>query len=406
MGGFLETTGSLTVYDYYNDHWQQAKVTITISAAGKVSWKIYMTNDTNDGTRGRAVYLNIKVAGKQIAGPGYTTYSSTSNSKWRTYPTGHGTSKSGSFTLSNTSAESVKIETYICCMQNSTSAGKSGSKTITRSKWTDVSAGTTTITDNYNNYFKISATKGANGTNNTASGPSELKWSYDSATYTNTYTNGADRKLDISGTSDTRTVYAKSKTTGERGDSKEAKTSLAIRQYIMPNAPGTPVISYTKNRLTVKEPWTYSWSAADAVNGSSPVKGYRARLYKNGVNIPIIDSSGNTLTTIIDSKFIIDLDTTNRSITFDPLLSGFMPGDKVKLGIIPFTRFGRDNDGSALFRTTETFSAESTVQNAGVVRVKVGGAWKEGQVWVKTAGSWKEAEIVKTKVGGVWKESE
>ena len=105
-----------------------------------------------------------------------------------------------------------------------------GTATIS-GKITEIGTGTTTITDNYNNTFTITATKGANGTNNTAGGPDTLKWGYDT-NYSNTYTNGNPNTLTISGTGKTRRVYAKSRTTATYGNHKEATTSKDIRQYV------------------------------------------------------------------------------------------------------------------------------------------------------------------------------
>ena len=70
-----------------------------------------------------------------------------------------------------------------------------------------------------------------------------------------------------------------------------------------------------------------------------------------------------------------------------------------------YTKNGKDNDGARIFSSTPIWSPEYEFKNAGVVNVKVGGQWKEGQVYVKVGGTWKEAETVNTKVSGAWKES-
>jgi hypothetical protein len=83
-----------------------------------------------------------------------------------------------------------------------------------------------------------------------------------------------------------------------------------------------------------------------------------------------------------------------------------LPGDIVKFAVTAYTRYGDKYDGNKLFKTSESFSSEHIVQNAGVIRVKVGSAWKEGQVYVKTADSWKEADVVSVKTASGWQESE
>lgn len=273
--------------------------------------------------------------------------------------------------------------------------------------YTAVGKGSITITDHYNNTFSISGTKGADGTNNAASGP-VISWGY-----TNSYsTSGAVSKkaLAIATASDaTRTVYAKCVTNAEYGSSTTATTSKAIKQYVAPGVPGTPTISYNRSRLTVKEPWTFSWTASKAINTSSPVAGYRIRLYKNDKLVTgITAGTDNTLTlTSGATNNFLDRDGTSTTVTFDPLDFGFKAGDTVKLGLHSYTKYGASNTGDKLFDSAaaEKVSSVYTVQNAGVVNSKVGGAWKEGQVYVKVAGAWKEAETVNTKISGAWKES-
>jgi hypothetical protein len=401
MAGFLETTKTVTVKDTYSSsYYQQASVTVTVSTAGKVSWKISMSND-REGSKGRGVYLSVKIAGTQVGPNKYIVYSDSGSTKWLTYPTGNGTSDSGSFTLSNTNVESIKIEVYVCCMQNSTSAGASKSETLTRSKWTDVGKGTVTITDNGNNTFTLKGTKGANGTNNTASGPT-LSWGYTSS-YGTTFRTGDTVTLTMTNTANaSRTVYARSVTSATLGSNATATASLAIKQYVAPGKPGTPVISYSKNRLTIKENWKYSWSAATATNSSSPIKGYRIYLYKNNTNVPIVNSSGTTISSV-SSQNAHYYELTGTSITIDPIQNGFKAGDTVKLAVKAFSANGKGSS-SGLFSDAAS-SVNSTVQNAGVVHVRNGGTWAEGQVKVRVNGQWVEAQSVKVYNNGQWVEA-
>jgi hypothetical protein len=93
-------------------------------------------------------------------------------------------------------------------------------------------------------------------------------------------------------------------------------------------------------------------------------------------------------------------------MVIDPVAFGFKAGDNVKLSIWAYTRYGAANDGERLFNASEMFSSVYTVQNAGVIDVKIGGVWKEGQVYTKVNGVWKEADTVSTKINGVWKDSQ
>ena len=276
---------------------------------------------------------------------------------------------------------------------------------------TPVSAGTVTIKDNYNNTFTITAKVGASGTNNKAGGPTNLKWGYNT-NYSETYTSGGIITLTVSGTGKTRAVYAKATTTAKYGSSKTKTASIGIRQYVGPNAPTGHKITYKKNRLTVKEDWTLSWSAP-SINNECPIKGYRIRLYrKRGTGawtkLHIKNSSGTNLSTTASSGDIYyDREGTSTSIVIYPskYTADIKAGDHIKFAVTAYTRYGASSDGAQLFKTSEAFSSEYTVQNAGVVRVKVNEEWKEGQVYVKVNDAWKEADVINTNVNGSWKDS-
>ena len=294
---------------------------------------------------------------------------------------------------------------------------------------TSIGLGSTTIIDNYNNTFTITATKGADGNYNTAGGPTNLKYGYASTSRNTTYTSGTAISLALSGTGNTRTVYAESTTTAEVGDNKTATNSLAIRQYRAPNAPGTPDLtpeSYKNGRLTVKQNWTWTWTPATPGTGTgttigtgtnqttSKVTGYRVLLLRKRptenafTSIPI-KSGATTLSTSSGDEHFYDISA--NSIEINPIACGIEAGDQVKLSIRPYTQYGANNTGNKLFRPLTTESVEATVQNAGVMRVKPNDTigWKEGVVWVKVnkggTAKWVEADVVQTKTSTGWKES-
>ena len=295
-----------------------------------------------------------------------------------------------------------------------------GTKLTTSVYVTSIGRGTTTITDNYNNTFTITATKGANGSYNTAGGPFNLKYGYSSSARNTTYTSGSAINLSTSGTADTRTVYAESTTTATHGSDQVATASQAIKQYLNPGAPGTPSLddsSYKNGRLTVKQNWSYTWPAATKTNNTSPIKGYRIRLYKNNSLIKgLTVGSGNTISKGNGTNEYIDRDSTSCTVTFNPVTMGFAAGDTVKLGIYSYSKYGNDNSGDRFFNggglgNAMVESESSTVQNAGVMRVKPNDTvgWKEGVVWVKVnkggTVQWVEADVVQVKTSAGWKES-
>ena len=111
----------------------------------------------------------------------------------------------------------------------------------------------------------------------------------------------------------------------------------------------------------------------------------------------------------------IDLESIECQITLDPKDFNFVAGDKVKLAICAYHKTAA---GHYYFKATNTLggdtslveSDELTVQNAGSVHVKIGGLWKEGQVWIlrKDSGGnlkWIESSGVYVRKSDLWKES-
>jgi hypothetical protein len=266
------------------------------------------------------------------------------------------------------------------------------------------------IKDNGDNTFTITGTDATGGnTNNTLT--TTYSSSYDSASYNQSSTASTDKPdtktLTIATkTNATRTVHAKATATlSVYGDPATVTASANIKQYVAPGNPGTPVLSYSKSRLTIKEPWVFTWTKASRTNASSSVAGYRLTLFKNGTakanSIEIKNSAGTVISRYVDGVYIYD--TTSLSFTVDPVQNGFAPGDTVVLAVRPYTKTAT---GVCLYNANNTYSVAATVQNAGVVHVKQNSQWHEGQVWVKVAGTWKEADTVNVKVNGAWKESQ
>ena len=294
-----------------------------------------------------------------------------------------------------------------------------------------IGKGTVTITDNGDNTFDVEGTKGANGVNNKATGYS-LSWGYTDS-YGNTVSN--PNKLTIPAGSkgnSTRTVYAKGVTTAEYGSSVTVTASKGIKQYVAPGNPGAPyIVEYDLgDRLTSDISWTWNWTAAQPANGSSPVKGYRIRLYKNGslvTGISVNKSNDGSHYLVKNSnatnEFIdyeghdnTNLKTHKELIIKNPAATfGFKAGDTVSLGLFSYSKNalgqiqwsggGQWNNLFSGNATSQVNSSTYTVENKGVMNVKVGGSWVEGQVYVKVNNTWKEAEAVYTKAGGSWKDS-
>ena len=317
----------------------------------------------------------------------------------------------------------------------------SGGSTISTSVYvTNIGTGTVDeVKDNYNNSYTVKVTRGAARTYNKVNGAllywahtknANGTWSYSKASNSEEFSTTSHSKT-ISFTPSTaaeREVVGCVVTDGEHNDTDSGwrpSPPLKVRQYLAPPTPSSnPSISYNKSRLTIKEPWTISWGAATKVNDSCPIKGYRIRIYrKRGTGswtaIDFHDASNNKLTasTTLSTGSTVVAYTRNGGSTTTFVLSNpakyFQAGDKVKIMVSAYTRFGKNNDGTILINDNNVAtSAEYTVLNAGVMRVRptsTSGV-KEGVVWVKVlkngAAQWVEADIVKTKTSSTtWSES-
>jgi hypothetical protein len=208
-----------------------------------------------------------------------------------------------------------------------------------------------------------------------------------------------------------------------------------------------PVISYSKNRLTLKENISFTWNDGTATTDTLPIDrlmGYRLRLYGcNDSDIAQAAADGKSIATLgyTDRKhlaaayvtssgdayydtfiegvalengatYTYDKEQGKHTFTFDPSKFNFSVGDSVffsTIGRYKYTRAdGKTSTESWANRELgyATCSDLTKFQNAGIVHIKVGSQWQEGQVWIKTNSGWKEAETVNVKTASGWKESQ
>lgn len=302
----------------------------------------------------------------------------------------------------------------------------SGGNTINTTVYvTDVRAGTVTITDNYNNTFSVTGTKGADGAYNPATGPT-LSWGYDT-NYGNAISNPNSLAI-VTAANASRRVYAKGVTGATHGDDAPAATYADIRQYVAPPTPTSATLTTDKSRVTMRGTWTFSWPKVEGTNSSSPVVGYRIRAKRTRqgteINLPIINSRSTGTTDYSKDNYCFDTDDTGYPFIADKcryytddtkcyfeiypeqFSDLVQPGDYIGLRVHAYTRKGKNNTGAQIFSADWAKTIDTEVNNAGIVHVKVGNEWKEGQVWVKANGSWHEAETVNVKTANGWKESQ
>lgn len=203
--------------------------------------------------------------------------------------------------------------------------------------------------------------------------------------------------------------------TFEYNTTNSGAASKAVKYCTAPSFSKAPVLTYTKSRLTVKEPWTFSWTGVNGTN--CPIVSYRLRLFKgkasnNLSQIAIKNSAGNVISDPTHKTY--DTGNTNTSFVLDPIVNGFEPGDIVKLSIFAQGKTANtDNLWWSGNGTTHTFSAEYLVQNAGVMRPLVNGKHVEGVVLVALPDNndkgytWTEADVVKVYTPNkTWAEAE
>ena len=361
--------------------WARATLEVTTSGT-TLSYKITMATTVDGGHAEKpALSLYLAINGTGILN-NYWRYN-TNSDKWNNFPTYNGSTYSG--TLSIGDADTVPISLKICTMQDArgdSSRWQTTSGNVTRTWYTAIGSTSVSITDNGNNTFTIKGTKGSDGTNNTASGPT-ITYSYDSATYDKSASNNT--AISLAGTAASRTVYAKAVTTATHGSNTSDTTSKVIKRYVAPSLSGKPALtsnSLKNGRLTNRTTWTYDWSDATAGNDNSPVQKYFIRIFKNSIAIKDID------------------DLANSKYSFNPNDFGFVPGNKVKVSVWA----GTVNGAGTVLWSNEITSVETLIENSAVTHVN-DGTWHEGIAYINkgTASNpdWVEAEevFVKDKEG-------
>ena len=402
MGGYFSGSTSLSVTDtcwstgFYGDK-ATASATVSVSAGSNTaSYSITVTTTDYNFIQ---IYLKVgdTVVKNEKDSSGKKTYS-----------------YSGTV---NISGGSIAVRLGVGCSQYTESAMSFTDSTLSRTYWSDGSTPSLTITDNGNNTATMSGYLGSNGTNNGLGG-STLYWttngllpnggsSYTTAESMGTTSGGYYSKT-INIPSTCSTIWAVTYCSFSYNSTNTGHISQSVKYYTAPSDPGKPVISYTKTRLTIKEPWTISWDAAQAGNSNSPVAGYRIRLYKNGLPIHIKDSSGTIISTggtgEQEDKYY-DTGSTACSLVINPIDHGLLPGDNIRVFIYAYafngagTRLWSGNGENGIL------SDVYTIQNAGVMRPLVDGKYVEGVVWACIPDSttdskikWVEADIVKTAI--------
>jgi hypothetical protein len=352
-----------------------------------------------------------------------------SNQQSKSITTASGASYSHNFNVPTSKDKSV-IKAWVVCKFNYGSA--SGYKTRTSDTYeatvkhySAIVNPKITVKDNGNNTFTITGTNATDGHNNKAT--TKFTWSFDTASYNTTMAGTTLSNHAIGLTDKTkaiRAVFAKAVATpawsGDTTRTVQATPSnpTEIKHYVVPKDPGIPKLSFTRHRLTVEEPWTFTWAPSKAWNTNSPVKGYYIMLnrcpsgkatsvtanWESVIGLVSSNASNNiTINASATNTFTQRQSTSCTAVINTPADFGFAAGDSVKIAVRPFTING--TGGSVNDPNNWIESAEELIYEAGVLNVKTNSGWKQGKVFVKTADGWKKAKAVEIKTAEGWKES-
>ena len=289
---------------------------------------------------------------------------------------------------------------------------------------------TGTIQDNKNNSFTISASGGQDGINNGIITNRILSHYYSyqlnyfdpsSGTYpeitsvNNTTIDKHTLSLNFSDTGaevpswvDEITVTAQINTEGEYGyyyDPNNSSNGTAlggtlyvyrcptvnIKRYVEPGPISNIAVEFSKGRPVARGTWTVTWSPAEPRNDSSENIKYKVKILK-------CDESG-----IYETFRSCEYDTSKTSLTIEESdIKDLAAGSKIRIVVTPYTVMG---NGSILCDGEMSNFYEMTLENLGVIRVRVNNDWKEGLVRVYVNNDWVEAETVQVKTANGWKES-
>lgn len=313
-------------------------------------------------------------------------------------------SKSFTGLTANSSGNFSKKITVGASSTNSNMALSNRAVTITfGGGWSNCTSGSiSSVVDNGNNTVTVIGYIGTSGINNAVTSSTVFyRFSTQSSNQSigSGLTSGGQFSITFAIPAEASFFDCYIRTYSSKNNASSQSKRYSVKYYGDPGNPGKPTLSYRRKGPTLKEPLSFNWEAASP-GTNTPIVGYRLRLYKNGSLITGVNPYNA-------SANYYDTNSTSTSYSFDASALGFKVGDTIKLGIYAY---GKNGAGDLLFNGGGTGAAqvnsdEYTFINAGIIRIKKDGIWKEGQVYIKVNGIWKEADSVYIKKDGLWKES-
>lgn len=270
-----------------------------------------------------------------------------------------------------------------------------------------ITAGSVSISDNGNNTAKIEYTNSKAGTNNsiksstvyyTTDGSVPSSSNKDGSFSAGTTSQGTgSSNINIPADTDGKiTIKAILITDGTYNDPSSSVASKDVNYYHKPSVRPTPKISFNTKKPTLKSIFTISWDSGSQYGTASynAIKGYRIRLAK-GSDFMQLDS---------DEKYIER--TSAGSVSFNILDKGFdiEVGDEIHATLHIWSENGK---GERLWydQSSPAISNYVTIVNMGVVWLRLGNTWVEGQVWSRDGLTWDECTGLFIRDSSTWKES-
>lgn len=205
------------------------------------------------------------------------------------------------------------------------------------------------------------------------------------------YTWSKTLELDTEKQTDTRSLEANITIVDAFGKDYTRNQIKNIKNYIRPSISGEVDVScsFVDGSPLV----TCSWDAAVQGNNTSPIKGYKITISWDGGSKTLYTDSADT------------------TFTFSPITDyGIALGKAFTVDILPYTKFGENNDGDYFFAVSGIEG--KGIVAGGILRVRVGNEWREGQVYVYTKESansntlvWKPTTGIYVRSDGKWKQS-
>ena len=265
---------------FYSNKYEGRRLRLVVTQdKGYCKWTLYSEGGTD--TYYTICNLKITINGKVVYNPGTVYWSD------HIFPAKKG-SKSGQVYIGNGASSKTIYVSFIGAVYYDRTTQNGGSFTMAAyiTKPTLNALSSSNITDKS---AKLSfSLKSANNGTISAKGIQISETNFGTVVKSASVYSGT-----FSGLTPYKTYYARGYATNEAGTTYTSVISFKTT-FINPGFPGTPVLTFDKGEPVPSSELKASWVAAS--NGSTPVAGYRIRLYKNNTEIVLVDTESTGIT--------------------------------------------------------------------------------------------------------------